>query len=298
MFEALASIVGIDNVKADVPMSEYTTFKIGGCCDFLVTPHEVEEIREILALCKSKSVPWFVIGRGSNLLVSDEGFRGVIISLADNFDSITITDPIIRATAGTKIIDLSFTAAEAGLSGLEFAAGIPGTVGGGVIMNAGAYGGDISQVIVSALCVDHDGNLVELDRDALELGYRTSTPGRMGWIVLEAAFKLTPGNKEEILAVMQDFNAKRRAKQPLEFPNAGSIFKRPVGYFAGKLIQDSGLSGVSIGGAMVSPKHNGFIINTGNAKAAEVRELIDLIQRTVYEKFGVQLETEVKFLGF
>jgi len=247
---------------------------------------------------KKQSVPWFVVGKGSNLLVSDEGFRGVIISLADNFDSITITDNIIRSTAGTKIIDLSFTAARAGLSGLEFAAGIPGTVGGGLIMNAGAYGGDISQVITSALCLDHDGNLIELDREALEFGYRTSLPGREGWIVLEATFKLTPGNTEEILAVMEDFNEKRRAKQPLEYPNAGSIFKRPVGFFAGKLIQESGLSGVSIGGAMVSPKHNGFIINTGNAKAAEVRELISLIQRTVYEEFGVKLETEVKFLGF
>jgi UDP-N-acetylmuramate dehydrogenase len=298
MFEALAEIVGSGNVRVNVPLSAYTTFRIGGCCDYFVTPHKAEEIPEILAVCKKESVPWFVIGKGSNLLVSDDGFRGVIICLADNFDSISITGNVVRAAAGTKLITLSNTAAKAGLSGLEFAAGIPGTVGGAVIMNAGAYGGDISQVIVSALCVDDDHNLVVLDREGLELEYRSSLPGRKGWIVLEAVFELTPGDIHEILAKMQDVNTKRREKQPLEFPNAGSIFKRPKGYFAGKLIQDAGLSGVSVGGAMVSPKHNGFIINTGNAKASDVRQLISLIQKTVYDHFGVQLETEVKFLGF
>lgn len=298
MFNVISGIVGNENVIEKELMSAHTSFKIGGPCDYFVTPRNNNQIQELVKYCKNTDTPFFILGNGSNLLVSDEGFHGIVISIGENFSDYTVSENIITAQAGAKLVTISNAACKNSLSGLEFAAGIPGTVGGGVIMNAGAYGGEINQVIKSAVLMDSDGNIFELKNDELELTYRNSRPAKEGWIVLSAVFELTPGVQSEISAMMKDFNQRRRDKQPIEYPSAGSTFKRPEGYFAGKLIMDSGLSGKTIGGACVSPKHNGFIINNGGATAKDVTELISFVQKTVKEKFNVELACEVKFLGF
>lgn len=298
MFNVISGIVGNENVIEKELMSAHTSFKIGGPCDYFVTPRNNNQIQELVKYCKNTDTPFFILGNGSNLLVSDEGFHGIVISIGENFSDYTVSENIITAQAGAKLVTISNAACKNSLSGLEFAAGIPGTVGGGVIMNAGAYGGEINQVIKSAVLMDSDGNIFELKNDELELTYRNSRPAKEGWIVLSAVFELTPGVQSEISAMMKDFNQRRRDKQPIEYPSAGSTFKRPEGYFAGKLIMDSGLSGKTIGGACVSPKHNGFIVNNGGATAKDVTELISFVQKTVKEKFNVELACEVKFLGF
>ena len=298
MFSQLSALVGIENIIKNEPMSRHTSFKIGGPCDYFVSPKTIEQVSELIKFCKNTTTPFFILGNGSNLLVSDEGFKGIVISIGENFSDYTVSGNIISASAGTKLVTVANAALKNSLSGLEFAAGIPGTVGGGVIMNAGAYGGEIKQVIQKAVVMNKDGEVFTLDNEALELTYRNSRPAKEGLIVLSAEFELTKGNPDDISALMKDFNQRRRDKQPLEYPSAGSTFKRPEGYFAGKLIQDAGLSGKAIGGACVSPKHNGFVINKGNATAKDVCELIAHIQKTVKEKFGVELCTEVKFLGF
>lgn len=298
MFNDLAAIVGADNIKKNEPMSRHTSFKIGGACDYLVSPESIEQIQELVKYCNENNIPFFILGNGSNLLVSDEGFKGIVISIGESFSDYSVSDNIITAKAGAKLVSISNAACKNSLSGLEFAAGIPGTVGGGVVMNAGAYGGEIKQVIKQAVVMDKNGDIFTLDNEGLELTYRSSRPAKENLIVLSAEFELKKGNQKDISELMKDFNQRRRDKQPLEFPSAGSTFKRPEGYFAGKLIQDAGLSGKTIGGACVSPKHNGFVINTGNATAKDVCELIDCIKETVMEHFGVELVCEVKFLGF
>lgn len=298
MFNHLSAIVGVENIIKNEPMSRHTSFKIGGPCDYFVKPESIEQISELIKYCKNTSTPFFVLGNGSNLLVSDAGFKGIVISIGENFSDYSVSGNLITAQAGAKLVTISNAACKNSLAGLEFAAGIPGTVGGGVIMNAGAYGGEIKQVIKSAVVMNKDGEIFTLDNEGLELSYRNSRPAKEGLIILSAEFELKDGNQEEISAMMKDFNQRRRDKQPLEFPSAGSTFKRPEGYFAGKLIQDSGLSGKTIGGACVSPKHNGFVINKGGATAKDVCELIAHIQKTVKDTFDVELICEVKFLGF
>lgn len=298
MFNDLSAIVGVENIIKNEPMSRHTSFKIGGPCDYFVMPESIEQISALIKYCKNTSTPFFVLGNGSNLLVSDEGFKGIVISIGENFSDYSVSGNLITASAGAKLVTISNAACKNSLTGLEFAAGIPGTVGGGVIMNAGAYGGEIKQVIKNAVVMDKDGEIFTLDNEGLELSYRNSRPAKEGLIILSAEFELESGNQEEISALMKDFNQRRRDKQPLEFPSAGSTFKRPEGYFAGKLIQDSGLSGKTIGGACVSPKHNGFVINKGGATAKDVCELIAHIQKTVKDTFNVELCCEVKFLGF
>ena len=272
-------------------MKNHTTFEIGGPADLVLLAESITDIVRALSICKDENIPYFVIGNGSNVLVSDKGFKGVIIKLA-NFTDINISDNIVTVTSGVDIRELSKLAGENVLTGLEFAEGIPATVGGAICMNAGAYGSEIKDVLLSVEVLKN-GELTSLLASELEFGYRTSLVKKENLIVVSAKFSLKKGNEEEIKETMQDLNKRRIDKQPLEYPSAGSIFKRPEGYFAGKLIQDAGLVGKQIGGASVSTKHAGFIVNKGNATAEDVLQLIKHIQETVKEKFGVVLEREV-----
>ncbi|MBE6798630.1 MAG: UDP-N-acetylmuramate dehydrogenase [Ruminococcaceae bacterium] len=279
----------------DEPMREHTSFLIGGPADLFIEVADVNKMPQLLALLKECDVPFTVVGRGTNLLVSDEGIGGAVVFMADeslNFDGETVT-----AAAGVKLTKMCVEAKVLSLSGFEFACGIPGTVGGAVYMNAGAYGGEIKDVIVSCTSLTQDGKVVTRTADELALGYRTSIFKTNGEIILSAAFKLIKGNKETIRSTMEDLLQKRKAKQPVEFPSAGSTFKRPEGYFAAALIEQCGLKGYSVGDAEVSVKHSGFVINKGNATAADVLQLIEDIKKTVFEQTGVNLEMEVIFKG-
>ena len=300
--EALATrlgfICGEENIRTSEPMSAHTTFKIGGPAAVFVTPVTADQVMETIAVCREADLPFFVMGNGSNLLVSDEGYPGVLICLAGSLDNASVNGHTIRCEAGVSLADASEMACSLGLSGLEFACGIPGTVGGAVFMNAGAYGGQIADCLESAQILFPDGHVEELGVDELAMGYRTSRVRTDGLVVLSATFALAPANPDAIRATMDDLTRQREEKQPLEYPSAGSTFKRPEGYFAGKLISDSELAGARVGGAQVSEKHCGFVINAGDATAADVRALIAHVQDTVYERFGVQLEPEVRMLGF
>ena len=275
-------------------LSTRTTFKIGGPADVLIECGNSAKLPQLLAEIKQKNIPLTVIGKGSNLLVADEGIRGVVLLVSD--DKVTVDGDIITASAGAKLSKLCNAALESGLSGLEFAFGIPGSVGGAVYMNAGAYGGEIKQVIVSVTSITRDGKLILRSADELNLGYRTSVFKQNNEIILSAEFKLELAERNEIKAKMDDFIARRKDKQPLEYPSAGSTFKRPEGYFAGALIEQCGLKGFSIGGAEESTKHAGFVINKGNATCRDVMDLIQHIQKAVLSKTGVALETEVIYL--
>ena len=278
------------------PMCKHTTFKIGGNADALVRVKTLEELKTVLSLAKEYNVPYFVLGKGSNLLVSDKGIEGIVITL-DNLSAVDIDGQIVKCGAGASLRTVCIAAQKASLSGLEFAYGIPGTVGGALYMNAGAYGGEMSQVVVSADALDCDGNIVELNLCDMQLGYRTSVFKHSNLIITGVTFKLNPGNANEIKSAMDDFFGRRRDKQPLEFPSAGSTFKRPEGYFAGALIEQNNLKGVSVGGAQVSEKHAGFVINTGSATCEDVLSLIQKVQHTVKSANGVDLEPEVIFVG-
>lgn len=278
-------------------MSRHTTFRIGGPADFFLVPENADEIREIIAVCKEKNVPYFILGNGSNLLVSDKGYQGVVVQLYRNFGQIRVEDSWIHAQAGALLSGIAAAAREASLTGFEFAGGIPGTLGGAVVMNAGAYGGEMKDVLKEVTVLTPEGGVLTLQADELHMGYRTSVIKEAGYIVLEAVISLEKGDQEEIRSRMQELAGMRTSKQPLSYPSAGSTFKRPEGYFAGKLIMDSGLRGYQVGGAQVSEKHCGFVINTGNATAKDVTTLMSDVQRIVLEKFGVKLEPEVKFLG-
>ena len=293
----LYAIAGEDAVQTAEPMKNHTTFRVGGPADYFVAPHTEEEIRKIVALCEEKEIPWFVTGNGSNLVVSDEGYHGVILSVYKNFQGIEVEGNRIRAKAGSMLVSISQAAREAGLSGMEFASGIPGTLGGGVRMNAGAYGGEMKDVLESVTVLTGEGKIIELGRNELELGYRTSVIAKKGYIVLGAVLKLERGDGEKIKTYMDELKEKRVTKQPLEYPSAGSTFKRPEGYFAGKLIEDAGLRGFQVGGAQVSEKHCGFVINRNHATAADIMELMRQVQIRVKENSGVDLEPEVKRLG-
>lgn len=289
--------LGSDNVKQQEPMSRHTTFRIGGPADFYLCPHSTKEVQEIVEICKEEKLPYFVLGNGSNLLVSDKGYRGVVIQLWKNFSDITVKDCCIQAKAGALLSKVAAEALEAGLTGMEFASGIPGTIGGAAFMNAGAYGGEMKDIIKSVKVLDTQGEVRVLPKEELKMGYRTSIVKEKGYTVLSVELELTRGNQEEIRNTMEDLKERRTSKQPLEMPSAGSTFKRPEGYFAGKLIMDSGLRGFSVGGAQVSEKHCGFVVNKGGATAMDVLTLIREVQRRVKEQFGVDLETEVRFLG-
>ena len=295
--DRIIAAIGEDKVHCNEEMSRHTTFRLGGPADCLVQPEDADELREILKICAEENVPYFVLGNGSNLLVADSGYRGLIIQLFRNMAGIEVSGDIITAQTGSLLTQIAARAAGEGLTGFEFASGIPGTLGGACIMNAGAYGGEMKDVLLSVTAMDSDGRIITIDRKDLDMGYRHSALMDGGYIVLSARIKLKHGEPEEIRAVMEELKQRRTSKQPLELPSAGSTFKRPTGYFAGKLIQDAGLRGYSLGGAQVSEKHCGFVVNTGCATAQDVYRLIRHVQNEVKMKFGVNLEPEVRFLG-
>jgi UDP-N-acetylmuramate dehydrogenase len=296
IYDKLTKMINKNNIKTDEYLRNHTYTRLGGKADLFVTPTTYEEVQSLVQFAKEENVPFTLLGNGSNLIVKDGGIRGIVI-LLKNFDKITVEENHLKAQSGAAIISASRKALESRLSGLEFACGIPGTVGGALFMNAGAYGGEIKDVLDYALVVDKEGNLIKRMAADLALDYRTSNIAENGDIVLEAVFSLTPGNYEEIKAVMDDLTERRESKQPLEYPSCGSVFKRPPGYFAGKLIQDSGLQGTRIGGAEVSKKHAGFIVNINNATASDYIALIRHVQKTVKENFDVALEREVRIIG-
>ncbi len=293
----MCSIVGSDNVDTDEPMKKHTTFRIGGAADYYVTPHSKDEIVQVIEACRENKIPFYILGNGSNLLVSDRGYRGVIIQIFKNFNDIRVEGTCITARAGALLSKIAKKALEYGLAGFEFASGIPGTLGGAAVMNAGAYGGEMKDVLEEVTVLSQEGEILTLKREELAMGYRTSIIAQMGYIVLEARLQLRSGSHEEIAARMEELKEKRISKQPLEYPSAGSTFKRPEGYFAGKLIMDAGLCGFSVGDAQVSEKHCGFVINKGEATAEQVRELMEEVTRRVEAHSGVRLEPEVKMLG-
>ena len=286
-------------IRTNEPMARHTSFRVGGPADRFVIPESETELREAVLDCKKSGQPWYMIGNGSNLLVGDKGFRGTIIS-TERLTELEVykNENSIIAGAGVMLSKLANTAAREELTGLEFAAGIPGTVGGAVMMNAGAYGSEMKNVLLWADVMDQDGNVKLMKNEELELGYRTSCLERLGLFTVRAAFKLTPGDPEVIRSQMEELARKRKEKQPLEYPSAGSTFKRPEGYFAGKLIQDAGLRGYTVGGAQVSEKHCGFVINRGGATSTDIITLIRDVQKKIKEDAGVDLETEVKLIGF
>lgn len=296
-YEALVKVLDEDQIKPEEPMKNHVTFRVGGLADFFVTPKNYEELSWVLKCCAKYEMPCYIMGNGSNLLVSDQGYRGVVIQLFRQLNDIQCEGNVIRAQAGALLSAVANRALEEKLTGFEFAAGIPGTLGGACVMNAGAYGGEMKDVLKSVTVLTREGERITLQKNELELGYRTSIIAKKDYIVLEAEIELKAGDAEEIKAVMDDLKERRTTKQPLEYPSAGSTFKRPEGYFAGKLIQESGLQGFQVGGAQVSEKHCGFVINKDQATAADIAELIRQVQDRVEEKFGVRLETEVKRLG-
>ena len=292
----LAEKIQINNIRENEKMAEHTTFKIGGPVDLFISPTSTQELIHAVQVCKANNVPYYVIGNGSNLLVPDEGISGVVIQICKNLSTIEVKNGQITAYAGALLSRIAKEAAEHSLSGFEFAHGIPGSLGGAVTMNAGAYGGEMKDVLVEATFIDEEGNLVTLEKDELHLGYRHSIVSEKNYIVVKATIGLKEGNKEAIEELMKDLMGRRKDKQPLEYPSAGSTFKRPQGYFAGKLIMDSGLAGHQIGGARVSEKHCGFVINAGDATCKDVLNLINYVQEEVKRQFGVHLEPEVKLL--
>ena len=296
-YNQLINCIDKERVLLDEPMKQHTTFRVGGNADCFVIPQSAEEVKNIVALCKEADMPYYILGNGSNLLVGDKGYRGVIIQIYKEMNHIRIDGDKVIAQAGALLSRVGTATLEAELTGFEFAAGIPGTVGGAVVMNAGAYGGEMKDIIASATVLTQDGDIITINKEDLELGYRTSVIAKKGYVVLEAEYQLQKGDKEAIRARMDELKVQRVTKQPLEYPSAGSTFKRPEGYFAGKLIQDAGLRGFQVGGAEVSEKHCGFVINKDQATAADIQELMRQVSDKVMQEFGVKLEPEVKTLG-
>ncbi|MCI8283847.1 MAG: UDP-N-acetylmuramate dehydrogenase [Firmicutes bacterium] len=311
LYNEILNIIGDKNrVLKEVPLSEHTTFKIGGPADIMVFPKSADELRRLTEFLRSEkfqnsgskkdaqqSANYFIIGNGSNLLVRDGGLRGVVIKIGSGMSEIKTESEILTVQAGALLSAAAAEAARASLTGMEFASGIPGSFGGAVFMNAGAYDGEMAQIIESVTALMQDGTIRKFKKDEVDFGYRHSVFCDIGGIILEGEIRLRKGNSEKIREKMKELSKRRTDKQPLSYPSAGSTFKRPEGYFAGKLVEDSGCKGLSLGGAQVSPKHAGFIVNTGNAKAQDVIDLIKLVQMRVKEKFGVDLETEVKIIG-
>ena len=284
-------------VLENEPMKKHTTFRVGGEADVYISINSISQLCDLMEYLRSHTIPFFVKGNGSNLLVSDKGYPGVVIELGNEFSGVTVENNQIKAMAGTLLSKLSKTACDAGLSGLEFASGIPGTVGGAMVMNAGAYDGEMKQVVQEVMLLSPDNTIITLSGHDMEFGYRTSILKREPYIVLEVIFTLEKKDKKDITDKMADFATRRKEKQPLEYPSAGSTFKRPEGNFAGKLIMDSGLKGYRVGDAQVSEKHCGFVINRGNATASDIYSLMMEVQRKVQEQSGVLLEPEVIVLG-
>ncbi len=297
MLEKLQKLIGKEHVYANEPMRNHTTFRTGGCARFFVEPQNAEQIRDVILCCREEGISFCVVGNGSNLLVSDHGYDGVIIHLFKNMSEAEVKGSSMILEAGILLSKAASIAARAGLAGLEFASGIPGTVGGALVMNAGAYGGEMKDVVRRVQVLTADNRLQEYTGEEMGFSYRKSRIAGEGSVVLKAELKLHPGDPEQIRARMEELKEQRVRKQPLEYASAGSTFKRPEGYFAGKLIEEAGLRGFSIGDAQVSEKHCGFVINRGKASAAQVAEVIAEVQRRVFEHSGVHLETEVKFLG-
>ena len=295
-YNKLKTILSEETILLDEPMSKHTTFRIGGNADMFVSP-EVTQVSQMIAFAKEFAVPVTIIGNGSNLLVGDKGIRGLVLSFGKAAEYVKVEGNRITAGAGALLSKIAAEALKNSLAGFEFAAGIPGTIGGALVMNAGAYGGEIKDVLVSAKVLTVDGTIVELLAEDLELSYRHSCIPEKGYIVLEATIELQSGDEDEIRETMADFRNRRIEKQPLEYPSAGSTFKRPEGYFAGKLIQDANLRGYTVGGAQVSEKHCGFVVNKGGATAADVCKLITDVKEKVYEQFQINMEPEVKMIG-
>lgn len=296
LYDKLLAFSENDQLLLNELMSRHTTFRVGGPADLMYFPSSSEQLVSALQLAKEEGVPAMVMGNGSNMIVRDGGIRGLVIVLGERFAQVSVDGEILTAQAGASMAKVSSAAQAAALAGLEFASGIPGSLGGGCAMNAGAYGGQLSDVLVDAQ-VYLNGEIRTMTKDELQMGYRTTLPLREGGVVLSARFKLMPDDGEAIMERMRDLNARRRDKQPLNFPSAGSTFKRPEGYFAGALIEQAGLKGRTVGGAQVSEKHAGFIVNVGGATAADITGLIKVVQDEVLRAFGVQLETEVRIIG-
>ena len=296
LIKHLDKVLDIANIKVDEPMKNHTSFKVGGPADILITPEDIEQIQAVIKICKENGVRYYLIGNGSNLLVRDGGIRGVVIKLS-KLNKIEVEGNRVMAQSGASLYNVAQVALDAGLKGFEFASGIPGSIGGASAMNAGAYDGEMSMVLESMLAIDNNGELLTLAKDEMELTYRSSAILKHGYTVVGVTLKLQVGDKETIKARIDTLAKRRSDKQPLEYPSAGSTFKRPEGYFAGKLIEDCGLKGTCVGDAQVSEKHSGFIINRKNASAQDILSLIMLVQHEVEEKFGVQLHTEVRIWG-
>ena len=297
IYSRFCELIGVSNVLVDEPMKNHTTFRIGGPAKYFLQPCTVTEVASLLKICREEGIPFSIIGNGSNLLVSDTGVSGAVIQIYKNMNEIVVADDNIKAQAGALLSQVAKAAVNASLSGLEFAAGIPGTVGGAVVMNAGAYGGEMKDVITQVTAISQEGEIITLQQKDLQMGYRTSIIKKKQYIVLETIFSLHQDDKEAIKAKVNELKSKRVSKQPLEYPSAGSTFKRPEGHFAGKLIMDAGLRGYTVGDAQVSEKHCGFVINKGNATAADVISLMQDVSNRVNEKYGIELEPEVQFLG-
>ena len=297
IYELLCGCAGGENIRRQEPMSLHTTFRIGGPADLFVTPGSIQAVADSIRICKETQTPYAVIGNGSNLLVSDTGYRGVIIQIGRNLNQVLVNGEEIRAQAGAMLSVIAKTALSESLTGFEFASGIPGTLGGAAVMNAGAYGGEMKDVLTEVTVLTREGEIRTVPAEKLEMGYRTSLAAKNGWIILEAVLKFQKGDAEAIRGRMEELKMQRVTKQPLDLPSAGSTFKRPEGYFAGKLIMDAGLRGFTVGGAQISEKHCGFVVNKGGATAEDVRNLICAVQKKVQEDAGVKLEPEVKFLG-
>ena len=297
MYDYIKTVIPGERILFHQPMKEYTTFRVGGEAECLIMIQQEEELAKLIPYFNRIEQDYFILGNGSNLLVGDKGYRGIVLKFDGEMEQITVNGTHITAKAGALLSKVAVTARDNGLTGLEFAAGIPGSIGGGIVMNAGAYDGEMKQVVESVRVMDCDGQINVLDNDTMEFGYRTSIIKNRPFIVLEVVLRLAEGDREQIGSRMEELMQLRRSKQPLEYPSAGSTFKRPEGYYAGKLIMDAGLRGYRIGGAQVAAKHCGFVINTGKATAADIREVIEEVQQRVRERFHVFLEPEVVFLG-
>ena len=297
VYEYIRANVPEEDILTEEPMSRHTTFRIGGEAACFIRISSEEQLRKLIPYFENVGIEYFVLGKGSNLLVGDKGYPGVILQISDACQQIEAEENRLQVQAGAALSKVALFALERGLEGLEFAAGIPGTVGGGVVMNAGAYGGEMKQVVESVRVLSPEGEILTLDNDTMEFGYRTSIIRNRNFTVLSVTFRLREGNREEIRARIEDFQKRRMEKQPLNYPSAGSTFKRPEGYYAGKLIMDAGLRGFQIGDARVSDKHCGFVVNVGKATARDVTDVIEEVQEKVRERFGVSLEREVIYLG-
>lgn len=297
MYDFIETIIPKERILFHEPMSGHTTFRVGGESECLILIQQEEELVQLVPYLNRIKEEYFILGNGSNLLVGDRGYRGVVLKFDGPMAQISVEETRLTAKAGAPLAKAAAAARDCGLSGMEFAAGIPGSIGGGVVMNAGAYGGEMKQVVTSVRVLDREGKILVLDNDAMEFGYRTSAIKNRPIVVLDVTVQLTKGDPEEIGGKMEELAGLRRSKQPLEYPSAGSTFKRPEGYYAGKLIMEAGMRGYRIGGAQVSDKHCGFVINAGGATAADIRQVIEKVQERVEERFHVRLEPEIIFLG-